>query len=361
MKKTFLAVFLTACFATAVSANESTPAEKCGKLADSFVFVVDASGSMMETLGDVKKEDAGSEDQFSDLRRIELVKAFVGKVALTALSKTEMQSALYSVAPFAELVPFAARSSDEYRTAVQERLNTNLEVFGRPTWIGKRGATKLSQKVDGTQALILITDGDFEANEEELFAPGKVVLTYLRNNPSSTVHVVSAAYSPEEKAAITKLAEVDPRVTTTDLETLMSNEASFDQFVERVFYKECPPVVSIEIPDVYFAFDKADLTEEGKTKLHQAIQVIESRDSSEPITVFGWTDSTGSDTYNAGLSLRRAEAVKAFFVEAGIAKERIRAIGKGESCAYTNRTSEGRRMNRRVEVIVGADSGVQAK
>lgn len=361
MKKTFLAVFLTACFATAVSANESTPAEKCGKLADSFFFVVDASGSMMETIGDVKKEESDTEDHFSDLRRIELAKAFVDKAAQTALSKTEMQSALYSVAPFAELVPPAARSSDEYRAAVQERLNTNLEVFGRPTWIGKRGATKLSQKVDGTQALILVTDGDFEADEEGLFAPGEVVLSYLRNNPNSAVHVVSAAYSPEEKAAITKLAEVDPRVTTTDLETLMSNEASFDQFVERVFYRECPPVVSIEIPDVHFAFDKAVLTEEGKTKLQQALRVIESRDASEPITVFGWTDSIGSDAYNAELSLRRAEAVKAFFVEAGIANERIRAIGKGESSAYTNRTSEGRRMNRRVEVIVGADNTKQAE
>lgn len=361
MKKTLLAVFLTACFATAASANESAPAEKCGKLADSFVFVVDASGSMMETIGDVKKEESDTEDHFSDLRRIELAKALVDKAAQTALSKTEMQSALYSVAPFAELVPSAARSSEKYRAAVQERLNTNLEVFGRPTWIGKRGATKLSQKVDGTQALILVTDGDFEADEEGLFAPGEVVLSYLRNNPNSAVYVVSAAYSPEEKAAITKLAEVDPRVTMTDLETLMSNEASFDQFVERVFYRECPPVVSIEIPDVHFAFDKAELTEEGKTKLQQALRVIESRDASEPITVFGWTDSIGSDAYNAELSLRRAEAVKAFFVEAGIANERIRAIGKGESSAYTNRTSEGRRMNRRVEVIVGADNTKQAE
>jgi OOP family OmpA-OmpF porin len=64
----------------------------------------------------------------------------------------------------------------------------------------------------------------------------------------------------------------------------------------------------------------------------------------------GHTDSRGSDTYNADLSTRRAEAVKRkIAADYGIASDRISAVGYGESRPIaTNDTDEGRARNRRV-------------
>jgi OOP family OmpA-OmpF porin len=64
----------------------------------------------------------------------------------------------------------------------------------------------------------------------------------------------------------------------------------------------------------------------------------------------------GSDSYNQKLSMRRAQAVKAFLVSKGIDKTRVYTEGKGEKQPVAdNKTKEGRAKNRRVEIeVVGA-------
>lgn len=68
--------------------------------------------------------------------------------------------------------------------------------------------------------------------------------------------------------------------------------------------------------------------------------------------VFG-ISPPGSDAYNAKLSQRRADAVKAYFDEHGDDAGRISAEGMGESTKYSNRTGDGRWMDRRVELLFG--------
>ena len=73
----------------------------------------------------------------------------------------------------------------------------------------------------------------------------------------------------------------------------------------------------------------------------------------EVIIAVGHTDSIGSDAYNQRLSVRRAEAVKAFLVSKGIERNRVYTEGKGEKQPVAdNRTKEGRAKNRRVEIEV---------
>jgi OOP family OmpA-OmpF porin len=73
----------------------------------------------------------------------------------------------------------------------------------------------------------------------------------------------------------------------------------------------------------------------------------------EVIIAVGHTDSVGSDAYNQKLSVRRAEAIKAYLVSKGIEKNRIYTEGKGEKQPVAdNKTAEGRAKNRRVEIEV---------
>ncbi len=109
-----------------------------------------------------------------------------------------------------------------------------------------------------------------------------------------------------------------------------------------------PPPLDLGIV-VYFGTDLTKLDAEDKGKLDKlAAELI----SSEETTVIaqGHTDDTGSETYNQGLSERRAQAVKDYLVEKGVPAERIAIKGFGEdNPGNPNDTEEGRAQNRRVE------------
>ncbi len=77
------------------------------------------------------------------------------------------------------------------------------------------------------------------------------------------------------------------------------------------------------------------------------------------LQIEGHTDSVGSDEYNQQLSERRAGSVQDFLVQQGVAAAGITAIGFGKTePVASNDTSEGRQLNRRVELVVnGADIG----
>ncbi len=104
--------------------------------------------------------------------------------------------------------------------------------------------------------------------------------------------------------------------------------------------------------DAFFDFDKAVLKPEGKAKLDDLASKVKAINL-EVIIAVGHTDSVGADAYNQKLSVRRAEAVKAYLVTKGIEKNRVYTEGKGEKQPVAdNKTTEGRAKNRRVEIEV---------
>lgn len=104
--------------------------------------------------------------------------------------------------------------------------------------------------------------------------------------------------------------------------------------------------------DVFFDFDKAVLKPEGKAKLDDLAAKLKAT-ALEVIIAIGHTDAIGSSEYNQKLSVRRAEAVKAYLVSKGIEPNRVYTEGKGKSQPIAdNRTAEGRAKNRRVEIEV---------
>jgi len=118
--------------------------------------------------------------------------------------------------------------------------------------------------------------------------------------------------------------------------------------------RPAPPVASkvTFAADAFFDFDKSVLKPEGRAKLDDLVSKI-SGVNLEVIIAVGHTDSVGSDAYNQKLSVRRAEAVKAYLVSKGIERNRVYTEGKGEKQPVAdNRTKEGRAKNRRVEIEV---------
>jgi outer membrane protein OmpA-like peptidoglycan-associated protein len=110
--------------------------------------------------------------------------------------------------------------------------------------------------------------------------------------------------------------------------------------------------VVITLGDVLFATGSADLKSDSRqtmSKLTAFLQAYPKRD----VQIDGYTDSVGSDSYNQGLSERRADSVRSTLTGLGIAQGRIMTRGLGKSSPVAdNATADGRQQNRRVEVVV---------
>ncbi|RME93642.1 MAG: hypothetical protein D6767_00580 [Candidatus Hydrogenedentota bacterium] len=106
---------------------------------------------------------------------------------------------------------------------------------------------------------------------------------------------------------------------------------------------------AIKLNNIFFEYNSAKLKEESYPELNRLVRLLLSKPHMK-IRLEGHTDNIGSFSFNKKLSLKRAQAVKAYLVEKGVLASRISVIGYGESKPVaSNRTAEGRKQNRRVE------------
>lgn len=106
---------------------------------------------------------------------------------------------------------------------------------------------------------------------------------------------------------------------------------------------------------VLFEVDRSDLSPDAAVTIDRLAKALTGV-GIDGAGIEGHTDSSGSPEYNQQLSERRAAAVKAQFVIAGLPAANIRAVGRGETQPIAgNDSPEGRTQNRRVVIIVTPD------
>ena len=109
--------------------------------------------------------------------------------------------------------------------------------------------------------------------------------------------------------------------------------------------------------DVLFDVDSATLDSGGRTTLEDVAGVVNEYKKTA-VVIQGHTDSTGSEEHNQALSDRRAAAVRAYLSSRGVDPDRMAAIGMGEGYPVaSNDTESGRQRNRRVDVLLKANTG----
>lgn len=161
-----------------------------------------------------------------------------------------------------------------------------------------------------------------------------------------------------------KLETQDLRLEIVDLvftvEDIESGAAGIAGTVENLEITETETEIRIELSgDVLFDFDKADIRAEAEPVLSGVAEVLKQHPDAA-VTIAGYTDAKGSDSYNLALSERRAVSVKDWLVRnAAVDGGELTTRGFGEGDPVAPNTNpdgsddpEGRQRNRRVEITV---------
>lgn len=128
--------------------------------------------------------------------------------------------------------------------------------------------------------------------------------------------------------------------------------AKVDEFGCEILSLEANSKIKGIVNNILFEVNSDQLKESSKLELDKVV-VLLNKYSDGIMIIEGHTDNTGNADYNLSLSSKRAERVKSYLVSKGISVDRLVAKGYGHTLPeVSNETEEGRKLNRRVELIL---------
>lgn len=164
----------------------------------------------------------------------------------------------------------------------------------------------------------------------------------------------------EEAEAAQQLAQAQAsEIELARREAELATEAA-DSMRRRLEYlelRETDRGVVMTLGDVLFEPGETELQEDAMANLGDVVELLES-EPDKRIRIEGHTDSTGAASANLRISELRAASVRDALVEQGVDGDRIEVVGMGEDFPIaSNESEEGRRRNRRVDVILLNEGG----
>ena len=152
------------------------------------------------------------------------------------------------------------------------------------------------------------------------------------------------AHGQQLAAHDAKLADLDK----TSREALERAEAAGKLAEGKFLYS-----MVLQDDGVKFKSAKYKLTEEDEQRLNEFAEKLKTDNKNVYLEIQGHTDAAGSPDFNHRLGEERAEAVREFLNQHGVALNRMNTISYGEAAPVaTNKTKAGRAQNRRVQIVV---------
>ena len=314
------------------------------KLADNFLVLFDSSNSMKRQY---KKNAPES--------RYEIAKSIL-KEKLGQLPDLGYNAGLYLYTPYKELEPMGRLDKSGWVQAVD---SMPAEPKG-PTFLaqGLRKIEPVLQGASGKTIVYIFSDGQF-TQFEGVKQPEEYTQDFA-NKYNACFYIIGA---PQDKLAQKRLVDMskanacsrvipfsnfveNPEYTTGALYTVKATER-----IETITSKK---IVGLNVDVVQFDFDQSNIRPDYKDEI-DALGGFLKKNPAAYVLLEGYADSTGPEEYNLGLSLRRADSVANYLRDNYmISNDRIVVNYYGQANPIAdNATSEGRAMNRRVEIAVG--------
>jgi len=172
----------------------------------------------------------------------------------------------------------------------------------------------------------------------------KIILAARTNQVDSANRAKDAANRATDDAKISR-------------DQATENAARLQAEVDALKAKPTDRGLVLTFGDVLFETGSATLSSGAGRNMDRLVQFLTDHPE-RLVQIDGFTDSVGTDSFNQDLSQHRADAVRYQLVSRGISSTRIATQGYGKAYPVAgNSESSGRQLNRRVEVVIGADDG----
>lgn len=230
-----------------------------------------------------------------------------------------------------------------------------------------RGTSLWEAKADKTEVdhyAYLVSQKTLIARETALYNAAQQEISRGENERQDVMLDVRRADAQRSEARADRALEEAQREREAATEARSGAEASrllAEELAEKISELEARPTdrgLILTLGDVLFDFGESSLRSGGMDTVNKLGEFLnEYPDRS--ILIEGFTDSIGSEAFNQTLSTKRAESVKNALMNQGVPSARIRTHGYGtQHPVASNSTEDGRRQNRRVEVVISDQDGV---
>ena len=314
------------------------------KLADNFLVLFDSSNSMKR-----QYKKGAPESRYEIARKILRDK-------VSQLPELGYNAGLYLFTPYTELEPMGPLN----RTGWVEAVDSMPASPSGRTFLAQslKKIEPVMQGLSGKTVVFIFSDGQYTKIEgikepedyTREFASKYNACFYIIGAPQDNLSQkrlgdMAKANACSRVIPFSNFVE-NPEYTTGALYTVKATER-----IETISRSK---VIGMKVRAILFDFDKATIKSDFADEIRALGEFMQEHPAAY-VLLEGYTDSTGPEEYNLGLSLRRAESVANYLRDNYmISNDRIVVNYYGAANpAESNATSAGRRMNRRVELAIG--------
>jgi OOP family OmpA-OmpF porin len=326
--------------------------EEVVKLTDNFIVLFDASGSMQDQYG------------FTGQKKVELAKQ-IYEARTARLPDLDWNAGLYLYTPwksFYEMQPF---NKEAFIDALDQlaAYKPSIRYKNQPTPLGDaiKNLDPILAKLSGETVVFIFTDGQFTLSQPKIWPVPAA--RELASKYDVSFYLISSAQTTKSEKLVNDIASFSfdavlsrPEYTTSALYMVRDRAIVETQLISKV--------VGVELNNILFDFDAADIRREYHDELDALAKFLEKNPEAY-VVIEGFTDSTGDPKYNLALSRRRALSAKNYLMQreifsaaeaniSAVAEKRLVTLWYGKDLPVANNdTAEGRQLNRRVRVTVG--------
>ncbi|HKM68313.1 MAG TPA: OmpA family protein [Candidatus Acidoferrum sp.] len=193
------------------------------------------------------------------------------------------------------------------------------------------------------------------AKEAQMKAEADARSARQQAEAQSAAQAAAAKAAAEQAALQAKEQAAKDEAARAKAATAALRAQLLQQLNEVLQTTDTPRGLVVNMADVLFETGKYALSQDAQLKLAKLSGIIQAHPGLN-LAIEGYTDTTGSEDFNLKLSQQRADAVQAFLVAQGLSAGTITSKGLGQANPVAdNKTAAGRKLNRRVEIIVSGE------
>jgi OOP family OmpA-OmpF porin len=285
--------------------------EEVVKLTDNFIVLFDASGSMQDQYG------------FTGQKKVELAKQ-IYEARTARLPDLDWNAGLYLYTPwksFYEMQPF---NKEAFIDALDQlaAYKPSIRYKNQPTPLGDaiKNLDPILAKLSGETVVFIFTDGQFTLSQPKIWPVPAA--RELASKYDVSFYLISSAQTTKSEKLVNDIASVNtssrvfsfdavlsrPEYTTSALYMVRDRAIVETQLISKV--------VGVELNNILFDFDAADIRREYHDELDALAKFLEKNPEAY-VVIEGFTDSTGDPKYNLALSRQLLDAEGNFLSSRG--------------------------------------------